>query len=83
MEMELAKITAKGQITIPIAVRRQLGLKEGDKILFVKQGNEIILKNPIVIAFKEAQKEFEGEADRVGLKNEDDVIQMIKELRNE
>ncbi|NMA12764.1 MAG: AbrB/MazE/SpoVT family DNA-binding domain-containing protein [Chloroflexi bacterium] len=81
--MELAKITAKGQITIPIAVRRQLGLKEGDKILFVKQGNEIILKNPTVIAFKEAQKEFEGEADRVGLKNEDDVIQMIKELRNE
>ena len=31
--MEIAKITSKGQITIPIAIRKLLGVKEGDKVL--------------------------------------------------
>ena len=29
--MELAKITSKGQITLPISIRRILNLKDGDK----------------------------------------------------
>ena len=32
---------------------------------------------------REAQKAFAGEADRLGLKNDDDVMEMIKELRKE
>ena len=31
--MELAKITSKGQITLPISIRRALKLKDGDKWL--------------------------------------------------
>jgi toxin-antitoxin system, antitoxin component, abrB famil len=33
--MNLAKISANGQITIPIEIRKHLGLKSGDKILFL------------------------------------------------
>jgi AbrB family looped-hinge helix DNA binding protein len=29
-----SKITSKGQITIPIEVRRLLGVREGDRLLF-------------------------------------------------
>ncbi len=32
--MELAKLTYKGQITIPLAIRNMLGLKTGDKVYF-------------------------------------------------
>lgn len=35
--MELAKVTAKGQVTIPIEIRKKLGIKNGDKILFVEE----------------------------------------------
>lgn len=31
---ERAKITSKGQITVPRAVRRALGVKEGDNLIF-------------------------------------------------
>lgn len=31
-----AKITSKGQITVPREVRRALGVKEGDKLVFEK-----------------------------------------------
>ena len=34
--MSEAKITSKGQITIPKAVRDQLGLRTGDRVEFVK-----------------------------------------------
>jgi antitoxin PrlF len=34
--MATATLTSKGQITIPIEVREELGLKTGDRIEFVK-----------------------------------------------
>ena len=34
-------------------------------------------------ALNEAQSAFKGEAERLGLKNDDDVVRMIKELREE
>ena len=34
--MEIAKLTSKGQITIPKAVRETLGVATGDKLIFIK-----------------------------------------------
>lgn len=79
--MELAKITSKGQITIPIDIRRKLGVKEGDKILFLEEGGKIYILNSSMEALKEAQAAFAGEAERVGLNSEDDVVAMMKEYR--
>jgi len=31
---EEAKVTSKGQITIPLSVRRALNLKQGDRVVF-------------------------------------------------
>lgn len=41
-----AKLTSKGQITIPREVRRQLGLRTGDKLLFEGDG-EVIRVRPM------------------------------------
>jgi AbrB family looped-hinge helix DNA binding protein len=38
-------MTRKGQVTIPIEVRRALGLKRGDKVSFFQEG-EIITVRP-------------------------------------
>jgi AbrB family looped-hinge helix DNA binding protein len=32
-----AKVTSKGQITVPVEIRRTLGVKPGDNILFEQQ----------------------------------------------
>ena len=43
--MTTAALTSKGQITIPIEVRRKMGLKPGDRVRFVEGENgEFILK---------------------------------------
>ena len=36
-----ARITSKGQITIPHDIRRALGVRPGDKLLFEEQGAEV------------------------------------------
>lgn len=77
--MELAKVTTKGQITIPIEIRNLLGLKEGSKVLFFRKGDEVIIKNSAMLALEEIQEAFEGEAERLNLETEDDVVELIKE----
>lgn len=81
--MELAKITAKGQITIPIQVRRKLNLKDGDKVVFMEQNGKIIVENSTRVALTEAQEAFRGEAERLDLKTEQDVVDMVKQIRKE
>jgi AbrB family looped-hinge helix DNA binding protein len=41
MKVEEAKLTSKGQITIPREVRRILGVHTGDRLLFEQDGNGI------------------------------------------
>lgn len=82
-DMELAKVTSKGQVTIPVEIRRKLGIKNGDKVLFMEEGGRIYMMNSSMDAFREAQRAFAGEAQQAGLNSEEDVVQMIKELRQE
>ncbi len=79
--MELAKITGKGQITLPINIRRALNLKDGDKVAFIEKDGQYMLANPVSLAIRDVQKGFEGEAKRLGLKDIDDVVGLVKEIR--
>lgn len=81
--MELAKVTSKGQITIPVAIRNALGIREGDKILFMEEGNRVILTNASTNALLKAQEAFQGVAEELGIKNEEDVMKLVKEIRAE
>jgi AbrB family looped-hinge helix DNA binding protein len=38
-----AKLTSKGQVTVPKAVREALGLEEGDEVVFHVEGNRAVL----------------------------------------
>ena len=81
--MELAKVTTKGQITIPKAIRDFLQIKEESKIIFLQKGNDIVIKNAAMIALEKIQDAFDGEAERLGLETEEDVVKMVKEYRKE
>jgi len=81
--MELAKVTTKGQVTIPITIRKRLGVKNGDKLLFVDRPEGVFVVNPTMMALEKIGRAFEGEAERLGLETDDDVVAMIKEIRKE
>ncbi len=80
--MNLAKISANGQITVPVEIRRKLGLKSGDKILFLqKQNGETVVSNASAVAIRKAQEAFTGAAEAMGISSEDDIQTLIDEAR--
>lgn len=81
--MELAKITSKGQITLPVSIRRALKLKDGDKVAFVEQNGQYVLANPATLAIQQLQDAFDGFAQENGLETEADVAALVKEVRAE
>ncbi len=81
--MDLARVSSKGQITIPIEIRKKLNLKEGDKVLFLEEDGKIVLANSSYIALKEMQDEMKGKAEESGLVSEESVNELIKNIRKE
>lgn len=79
--MDVSRVSSKGQVTIPIEIRKKLGIKEGDKIVFMEKDNNIILINSNQLVYEEFQKEMAGEAEKVGIKSEQDVVEMVREVR--
>jgi len=79
--MEVARITSKGQITIPRDIRVKMDLKKGDKILFFEENGKYFLKNSASIALKNIQETMKGEAERVGFNTPEDVVKYIKSRR--
>ena len=78
-----AKVMAKGQITIPKDVREVLGVTSGDRISFIVEGNTVRIVNSAVYAMQMLQNEMIGEAERAGLTSDEDIMALVKELRNE
>lgn len=80
--MDVAKMTSKGQVTIPSDVRESMGIREGDKVLFIKMDDgSIVLRSSNLDALDRAAEKFAGAAEEAGLRNEDDLMALIKEVR--
>ncbi len=45
--MPTAKVTSKGQITVPKGVRTKLGLTPGDELEFIEEGGQFVIKKRI------------------------------------
>ncbi len=77
-----ARVMAKGQVTIPKDVRRVLGVSNGDRVSFIVEGNTVRIVNSAVYAMQVLQQEMAGEAERAGIASDDDVMALIKEMRD-
>jgi len=80
--MNLARVSANGQVTVPVEIRRKLNLKEGDKILFFERDDgEVVINNASITAIINAQKAFEGAAEDFGVSSEEDIQHLVDEVR--
>lgn len=78
-----AKVMSKGQVTIPKDIREILGVTSGDRITFIVERNIVRIVNSAVYAMELLQKEMSCEAVRTSLISDNDVITLVKKLRNE
>ena len=80
--LDLAKVTSKGQVTVPVSVRRAIGVREGDKIMFVQEEDgRIVLYGTNMQVMQAARKAFAGAAEEAGLSSIEDVDELVKSVR--
>lgn len=73
--MQTAKVTSKGQITIPKNVREKLGLREGERVDFEEKNGVFYIRKSIV---ESPFEKWKGKAKNLKGKRSDEVV---KELR--
>ena len=81
--VDTAKVMSKGQVTIPKDVRDVLGVVNGDRVSFIVEGNSVRIVNSAVYAMQILQTKMTGEAEAAGLTSEEDILTMVREMRNE
>jgi antitoxin PrlF len=72
-------ISSKGQITVPLEIRRRLGLKEGDRVEFVAEGERTIMRPA-----RPAENPFEKYAGALpAFRSEAEIDTLVRSLRDE
>lgn len=79
--MDIATVSSRGQITIPQDIRAKLDLKKGDKILIFEDNGKYFFQNSASAALKAFQESMNGEAEKAGFNEPDDVVKYIKSRR--
>ena len=74
---------SKGQITLPVDIRRNLRLSTGDRVALIYENDRVILMNPAVYAMEQLQEAMAGEWEKAGINSEEDIISLCRETRAE
>ena len=73
--MLTAKVTTKGQITIPKAVRDKLGLSPGERLLFKEENDEFVIKK---IVLKSSLDKWVGYLNKSETTSSDEIVDKLR-----
>ena len=79
---EMGSISSRGQIAIPSNIRKNMGLEEGSKVLFILEQDTLIMKRVTSETFANITKPLKEEAKKTGLK-ESEINNIVHKLRKE
>lgn len=84
MEVEMTRVSEKGQIVIPSALRNQMKIKKSDQFLVFGEGSTIILKKiekpAVKKTFDEVARPMREAVKKEGF-SRNDLDKLIKEVR--
>lgn len=77
--MEIAKLSSKGQITLPVSIRRKLKLNTGDQIVIQEENGRFYFDNAALVAFTRVEQAFDGAAEEAGFASEEEMQSYVRE----
>lgn len=80
VEASTTKVSSKGQVVIPVNVRKAAGLRKGEKILAIAFNDTIVLRKIVDETFEETMKPIWARVRQLGL-TEEDINVLIKEAK--
>lgn len=86
MNTQVLTVSSKGQISLPVAIRKLLSIDAGDKLVAYASGDVIMLKTlklPTAEEFEASLDEAQKWASSVGYKEEDinDIIKSVRQSK--
>jgi antitoxin PrlF len=84
--MEVSRLSAKGQVTVPKRIREQLNLNEGDGVAFLEDDGKITIIKASTITFNRIADEISSIVAEKGITEEEllgDLKRVRKDLWNE
>ena len=73
METKIIKVTDKGQISIPIEIRKSIGIDAGDELIAIRNGETLCLKKIKKDDFKDLLKHSERVANKLWNNKNDEI----------
>ena len=83
MVFNTAKVMSKGQITLPVDIRKNMRLSTGDRVALIYENNRVVMMNPAIFAMETLQKEMQGEWEKAGIHSEEDLDALMRGVREE
>ena len=81
MSTQIVRIQEKGQVTIPLEIRRKLKLRKGDFVTFVETENGVVIK-PAEVLVSETLDRIAKTLKEKGV-DLDDLLESGREIRQE
>ena len=82
VEASTTKVSSKGQVVIPLNVRKAAGLKKGEKLLAIAIDDTVVLKKIVDKSFQETVKPIWDKVRQLGL-TEEDINALIEEAKTQ
>mgnify|MGYP001572623890 CR=1 FL=1 len=73
METKIIKVTYKGQISIPIEIRKSIGIDAGDELIAIRSGETLCLKKIRKDDFRDLLKLTEHSLKKLWGNKEDEI----------
>lgn len=76
--VDVGTVSARGQVAIPTDIRDKMGLKEGEKILFVLENDTLLVKKVSALPWAEVTRPLREAKKRI---SEDEVVRLVHKIR--
>ena len=73
----------EGQVILSNKLLSQIGVRPNVRMKVLREGDHLVLVSAAAYAIAKARAGMKGEAERLGLKTEDDVYEFLNRLRHE
>jgi len=78
--IEMGTVSARGQIAIPLDIREKMHLKEGEKVLFLLEGDSLLMKKVSSMSWEQITKPLRAAHKKI---REEDVTDLVHKVRKE
>lgn len=76
--LELGTVSARGQIAIPVQIRKEMGLGEGSRVLFFLEDDTLLIKKVGAQTWSEITEPLRNASKKIKEEDVDDLIHRMR-----